>query len=82
MHDVNLVDHMIKVLLDINEVVSSYYVYIWLGCKGLWFHDRFTMYVWGYGALYVNFTRILRLGAWVRSYKVLRDVKEVYAHND
>ena len=42
MHDVDLVDYMMKVLLDINEVVSSYYADIRLGCKGLWSHDRFT----------------------------------------
>ena len=45
MHDVDLVDYMMKVLLDINEVVSSYYVNIRLGCKGLLSHDRFNKYV-------------------------------------
>ena len=82
MHDVDLVDYMMKVMLDINEVVSSYYVDIWLGYKGLWSHDRFTKYVWGYGVLHVNCTSKVRLGVWVMFYKVLCEVKEVYVHND
>ena len=45
MDDVDLIDDMIKIFLDINEVVSSYHVDILLGCKGLWSHDRFTNYV-------------------------------------
>ena len=53
MYDVDFVDYMRKVLLNINKVVSSYYVDILRGCKGLWSHDRFTKYVWGYGALHV-----------------------------
>ena len=75
MHDVDLVDYMMKVLLDINEVVSSYYVDMWLGYKGLRSHDKFTKYMCGYGDINVHWTSRLRLGAWVRSYKVLREVK-------
>ena len=53
MHDVYLIDSMMKVLLDINELVLSYYIDVWILCKGLWPHDRFTKYVSGYGALHV-----------------------------
>ena len=75
MHDVDLFNYMVKVLLEINEVVLSYYVDIWFGCNVLWSHDRFTKYVWGYGALHLHCTSRLRLGAWVRSYKVQCEVK-------
>ena len=49
MHDVDLVDYMMKVLLDIHEVVSSYNVDILVGCKGLWPHDS-----------YINMCQVMR----------------------
>ena len=45
MHDVDLVNLLVKVLLYINEVVLSYYVDIRFGCNGLGSHDRFTKHV-------------------------------------
>ena len=65
MHDVDLVNYMVKVLINIDEVVLSYYVDIWFGCNGLWPHDRFIKYVWGNGALHSNCTSVLNRGVWV-----------------
>ena len=67
MNDVDLADYMM--LSPLTMLIYD------LDVKGLWSHDRFSKYVWGYGALHVHCTGRLRLGARVRSYKVLCEVK-------
>ena len=61
MHDVDLLDYMMKVLLDMNELIASQYVDIYIRCKVLWSLDRFTKYVLGYGDSLVHFTGRHRL---------------------
>ena len=56
---------MMKVFHDINEVVSSFYVDILLGCKGLWSRERFTSMCDGMGPyIYIVLVHI----DWVMSY--------------
>ena len=44
MHYFGFNDYMMKVV-DVNEVVLSCYVDIFIGFQGLWSYDRFTKYV-------------------------------------
>ena len=58
-------------VVDMNEVVLTCYVDVWIGCYGLFSYDRFTKYVLGYGDSHMHCTSRPRIGLWVRAYRPL-----------